>query len=93
MIDSYGFQGIDFDLEGGGNTFNVATVVSVSRQLEAKYGPRFVISLVPRPYEFRAGGSQLHRDIAVQLREPSSGIRPTRRGPTGSSPAPWVPPS
>jgi len=66
-IDAYGFQGIDWDLETGGSTYDVATVVSISRQLKAKYGPAFVISLVPRPYEFRSGGSELYRSIATQL--------------------------
>lgn len=67
IIDSYGFQGIDWDLEGGGGQFNAATVVAVSRELKTRYGPNFVISLVPRPYEFRSGGSELYRSIATQL--------------------------
>jgi Glycosyl hydrolases family 18 len=66
-IDTYGFQGIDWDLETGGSTYDVATVVSISRQLKTKYGPSFVISLVPRPYEFRSGGSEIYRSIATQL--------------------------
>ncbi len=67
VIDTYGFQGIDWDLEQSG-AYNVATVVSISKQLKARYGKSFVVSIVPRPYEFRSGANpHPYRDIAAQL--------------------------
>jgi len=67
VIDTYGFQGIDWDLEQSA-AYTTSTVVSISRQLKAKYGSKFVISMAPRPYEFRSYATpRPYYDIAKQL--------------------------
>jgi chitinase len=67
IFDDYGFQGIDWDLEQSGG-YDVGLVVSISKQLKAKYGPGFIISVVPRPYEFRSYAKPApYRQIAAQL--------------------------
>jgi chitinase len=51
IIDAYGFQGIDFDLENGPSGWDPASMRSVAVQLKAHYGSSFIVSIVPRPYE------------------------------------------
>ncbi len=51
IIDSYGFEGIDFDLENGPDGWAPAYMTSVAVQLKAHYGSKFIVSIVPRPYE------------------------------------------
>lgn len=53
IIDKYGLQGIDFDLE---NTPDAPSVASIITRLKARYGANFIIALSPRPFELRAGG-------------------------------------
>lgn len=68
IIQSYGFQGIDWDLEQGTSQFSPSVVVSVSQQLKQKFGKSFVISIVPRPYEFRSyANPHPYRDVATGL--------------------------
>jgi hypothetical protein len=68
ILQNYGFQGIDWDLEQGPSQFSPSVVVSVSQQLKQKFGSNFVISIVPRPYEFRSGANpHPYRDVATGL--------------------------
>jgi hypothetical protein len=57
IIDSYGFQGIDYDLECGATCFNPDAAASLAQKLKTKYGSNFVISAAPRPYEARSSSS------------------------------------
>lgn len=57
IIDAYGFQGIDYDLECGATCFNPDAAASLAQKLKTKYGPNFVISAAPRPYEARSASS------------------------------------
>ncbi len=61
IIDNYGFQGIDWDLEGGSSQWTVDAVKSATLKLEARYGTNFVVSAAPRPYEDQ------YRTLAVAL--------------------------
>lgn len=56
LIEAYGFQGIDWDLEDGFALSSPDAVVSATARLKATYGPDFVISCVPRDYEVRNNG-------------------------------------
>lgn len=51
IVDEYGFDGIDFDLENGPDGWAPAYMTSVATQLKAHYGSQFIVSIVPRPYE------------------------------------------
>jgi hypothetical protein len=53
IIRQLGLQGVDFDLE---NTPNASAVASIITQLKADFGPDFIISMSPRPFELRSGG-------------------------------------
>lgn len=65
IIDSYGFQGIDYDLECGSACFNPDAAVSLAQKLKAHYGSNFVVSAVPRPYEARTA-SAIYTNFAVK---------------------------
>ncbi len=45
LIQQYGFDGIDIDLE---NAINVANLESALRQLSAKVGPNLIITMAPQ---------------------------------------------
>jgi chitinase len=60
IIDSYGFQGVDFDLEQGSGQWVPAAMTSAAVQLKAHYGTGFLISAAPRPFE------DAYRTFAVQ---------------------------
>ncbi len=51
IVDEYGFDGIDFDLENGPSGWSPQYMTSVATQLKAHYGNQFIVSIVPRPYE------------------------------------------
>lgn len=61
IIDDYGFDGIDFDLESGPDGWSVDAMAAVAQQLDAHYGPQFIISAAPRPYEDE------YRDAALAM--------------------------
>jgi len=60
IIDNYGFQGVDFDLERGSGQWSPAAMVSAAVKLKTHYGTGFLISAAPRPYEDE------YRTFAVQ---------------------------
>ena len=51
IIDEYGFNGLDYDLENGPGGFSKDGLLALSRKLRAKYGTSFAITMTPRPYE------------------------------------------
>lgn len=51
IVESYGFQLIDYDLENGPGGFTQDGLLEVSRRLRSRFGPGFGISFTPRPYE------------------------------------------
>jgi hypothetical protein len=65
IIDSYGFQGIDYDLECGSTCFNPAAAAYLAGLLKSHYGAGFVISATPRPYELRSS-STIYAQFALQ---------------------------
>jgi hypothetical protein len=67
IVNQYGFQGIDWDLEDSGEQSNQASIVDATKQLKASFGPQFIVSAVPRYYEVRTGGSMLWSSILKAL--------------------------
>jgi hypothetical protein len=65
ILEWYGFQGIDFDLECGSTCFQPAAAASLASKLKTKYGAGFVISATPRPYEARTRTS-IYMDFALR---------------------------
>lgn len=59
LVTQFGFTGVDWDIESAG--WNVASMLSASQQLRAFYGPTFVISYAPRPFEFRTSGGAAYQ--------------------------------
>lgn len=51
IIDSYGFQGVDDDLENGPSGFTEEGLTALLQRLRATYGPGFALSSTLRPYE------------------------------------------
>jgi len=60
IIDNYGFQGVDLDLEHGDGQWVPSAMTSVATKLKAHYGAGFLISAAPRPFE------DAYRTFAVQ---------------------------
>ena len=65
IIDNYGFQGIDYDLECGSACFGADAAVLLAQKLKDRYGSNFIISAAPRPYEAR-GASTPYGAFAVK---------------------------
>lgn len=61
IIDDYGFDGLDFDLESGPEGWSVEAAAEVANALVTHYGDNFIVSAAPRPYEDE------YRDLAVRL--------------------------
>jgi hypothetical protein len=57
IIDNYGFEGLDFDLECGSDCLDPASAVALAGMLKDKYGQGFLISATPRPFEVRSKDS------------------------------------
>lgn len=51
IVDQYGFRGVDLDLEGGPTTYTDDAIVRLVRGLKAQYGPDFLVTMTPRPFE------------------------------------------
>lgn len=51
IIDHFGFNGVDWDLEGGPGQWTPQALTSASLKLKAHYGDDFVITAAPRQYE------------------------------------------
>jgi hypothetical protein len=71
IIDTYGFSGIDWDLEDdlpNGQHISVPGIVDISKRLKARYGPSFIISMAP--YGGQNGGTDAtYLEIAKQTRD------------------------
>ena len=71
IIDTYGFSGVDWDLEDdlpNGQHISVAGIVDISKKLKARYGPNFIISMAP--YGGQNGGTDAtYLEIAKQTRD------------------------
>ena len=65
IIDSYGFQGVDLNLECGSGCINPSAAASLATKLKTKYGQNFIMSVAPRPFEIRGGG--LYAQIALAM--------------------------
>lgn len=65
IIDSYGFQGIDLDIECGSTCWSPSAAASLAQKLKAKYGASFIISATPRPYEARSR-TGIYTDFALR---------------------------
>lgn len=50
LVGTYGFTGIDIDLEPSGSAWSQASLVSAVSQLKAKYGAKFVVGLTVGMY-------------------------------------------
>ena len=80
IIDRYGFDGIDWDLEDL-HRWNAPSITDASRRLIARYGDRFVISAVPGPgpVEWKQWAQQMGDDLdlfGMQFYEyPSTGAQ------------------
>lgn len=59
IVTANGFDGIEWDLEGGeGTTWNKTTIESINSQLKTKFGSGFLIGQAPRPFELHAGSTK-----------------------------------
>jgi hypothetical protein len=56
LVNTYHFQGIDWDLEDSFTQSTPSAVVSATAQLKAEFGSNFIIAAVPRAYEVRNDG-------------------------------------
>lgn len=63
IIDRCGFDGVDDDLENGPGGFTEAGLTALFRRLRDNYGPGFILSSTPRPYE------SFRKQIAANLYE------------------------
>lgn len=66
LIDSCGFQGIDWDLEHGSMQWAPAMMATASRRLRAHYGSDFIIAASPRPFEIN-GPDQLYMQFVADF--------------------------
>ncbi|WP_162529714.1 glycosyl hydrolase family 18 protein [Nocardioides caldifontis] len=48
IVDTYGFDGIDWDLEQAG-TFSADTLTAATRAFTDRYGPEFIVTAAPSP--------------------------------------------
>lgn len=59
LVNQYGFQGVEWDLEGSeGTTWNKTTIDSIDSQLKTQFGSTFIIGQTPRPFETHAGSTK-----------------------------------
>jgi chitinase len=56
LMTSFGFDGVDIDLENG---INVASMSSALQQLAAKAGPNLVLAMAPQTLDVQPGGGYL----------------------------------
>jgi hypothetical protein len=56
MVSTYGFQGVDIDLENDRDQWLPAVMAQLFFDLKKKYGQDFVIQIDPSPYQIRPGG-------------------------------------
>jgi len=71
IIDTYGFAGIDWDLEDDlpdGREISVAGLVDISNRLHAVYGDSFIISMAPYG-EDSEGTDATYLEVATQIRD------------------------
>jgi chitinase len=54
LMQQYGFDGVDIDLEAG---INVSPLTSALQQLAAKAGPKLIITLAPQTIDMQSTGS------------------------------------
>nr|BAM67141.1 chitinase [Paenibacillus sp. FPU-7] len=54
LIDKFGFDGLDIDLEHG---LNVANVTSAVRQIQQKVGPGFVLTMAPQTIDMQSNNT------------------------------------
>jgi len=65
IVDKFGLQGIDWDLES--DRWNPKAMADASAALRTAYGAQFIVSVSPRPYEMRAGGP--YRDFCNAMKD------------------------
>jgi len=68
MVNTYGFQGVVWDLESGdaigdfsgnqGQCWNKTTIDSIDSQLKAHFGSSFIVAQTPRGFELHAGSNK-----------------------------------
>jgi len=63
LMTTYGFDGVDIDLESG---INVASLTSALQQLSTKAGPSLIITLAPQTLDVQPGGAYLQLAINIK---------------------------
>ena len=51
IIDTYGFRGVDYNLENGPDAVDADSLLHLSQRLKDRYGSGFALTMTPRPYE------------------------------------------
>ena len=56
LVGTYGFQGIDMDLEGGTAQWSQAQMAQLFADMKSHFGAGFIVGIDPAPFEIRPGG-------------------------------------
>ena len=68
-VGTYGFQGIDVDLESDNGQWTNDAMCKLFRDLKGHFGPGFTVDIDPAPYQLRPGGvyAALHAACGDQI--------------------------
>jgi chitinase len=65
IINTYGFDGIDLDIECGSSCWSPNAAVYLANRLKSFYGNDFIVAAAPRPFEVRSS-TGIYAQFALQ---------------------------